>query len=387
MALNRPGETDQRKQLRIEVGQWALFALLFLAAGFWLLQAEWDRLYAGVWLLLAGGVTVYQFVFLWQNLDENRSEGEPGIVYATLGPANQITIVRAVLTAALAGFLPGPWPQGWLGWAPGVLYLLVAVLDFVDGFVARITGRTTRLGALLDMKWDGAGVLIGAALAVRYGQAPFWFLLVAMARFIFLFGEWLLRRRGAPLYELDQSMIRRALAGMQMGFIGVVLLPVFTPPTTLVAATLFMLPFMTHFLRDFLWVSGKIGPQAAGRDAGVLRAQRLLRAWLPLGLRLVQFLLLADLLIEQRRAGFSQIGMVIVALVALPAFIMGAAGRLAALAVLFLAGIALQSTPLHWLYWLMLLNSTLLFIFGTGRFSIWKPEDWLIHHRAGEARQ
>jgi CDP-diacylglycerol---glycerol-3-phosphate 3-phosphatidyltransferase len=379
-------EKQTIRKLRVEWGAYALLSVLFLAGGFWLLRAGWSGLYAGLWLLIAGGMAMQLFLFLWQHLDDNRSQAAGGNLFASLGPANQVTIARAVLTGALAGFLPGPWPQGWLAWVPGGLYLLVAVLDFVDGFLARVTGRTTRLGELLDMKWDGAGVLIGAALAVRYEQAPVWFLLVALARFIFLLGEWLLRRRGVTLFELDPSMVRRALAGMQMGFIGVVLLPVFTPPATQVASTLFMLPFLIHFTRDFLWVSGRIGPQAGGRQSGS-RWKGQVWAWLPIGLRLSQVLLLALMLAEQARAGFSMPGVTVIAALALPAIMIGVTGRLVALVVLLMTGFALQTSPLHWLYWAVLLNSTLLFIIGTGRFSLWKPEEWLIHHRAGEARQ
>lgn len=395
MQHNGLAEEQIIKKLRVEWSLYALLTGLFLAGGFWLLRVEWDVLNALLWLLIASGVAVYQFVFLWQHLAENRSQDPGAPLFATLGPANQITILRAVLSGALAGFLPGGWPAGWLAWVPGALYLLVAVLDFVDGFVARVTRRTTRLGELLDMKWDGAGVFIGAGLAVRYGQAPIWFMLVALARFVFMFGEWQLRRRGQTLVDLDPSMIRRALAGMQMGFIGVVLLPVFTPPATQVAATLFMLPFLIHFIRDFLWVSGKIGRHAAGRAAnGALstpltapRWQRLAWSWLPIGLRATQVILLVLVLAEQSRAGFPEVGIAVVAALAVPAILIGAAGRLVALAVLLMAGFSLQSMPLHWLYWVILLNSTFLFILGTGRFSLWKPEEWLIHHRAGEARQ
>ena len=383
MQSDRLAQTDIIQKLRKEWGLTALVAVLLLAGGFSLLQVHWNRLYAVLWLLIASAITLHQFSFLWQHLADNRSQD--GQLFETLGPANQITILRAVLTGVLAGFLPGAWPQGWLAWAPGGLYLLVATLDFVDGYVARVTHRTTRLGELLDMKWDGAGVLVGAALAVRYAQVPAWFLLVALARFIFLFGEWYLRRTGHPLYELDPSMIRRALAGMQMGFIAVVLLPVFTPPATQVAATLFMLPFLIHFTRDFLWVSGRIGPRAASGQAWHSLGQ--VRAWLPLGLRAVQIVLLALVLLEQANAGFAQIWIVLVAALALPAILIGAAGRVVALGVLLMSGFALQAAPLHWLYWSILLSSTLLFVFGTGRFSLWKPEEWLIYHRAGEARQ
>lgn len=381
-----PDHIKALARLRAETLRLALFASVSLLAGYWVLQAAWDRRFAAFWLLVAGAFAVYQFRYLWRNLEANHPQEGGQTLYDTLGPANRITVVRAVLAGALAGFLPGPWPQNWLAWAPGVLYLAIAILDFVDGYVARVTKRSTRLGELMDMQWDGAGLLFGAALAVRYGQTPAWFLVVALARYIFLLGEWLLRRSGKQPFELDHSMIRRALAGMMMGFTGVVLLPVFTPPPTHVAAALFVMPFLVHFTRDFLWVSGNIGPRAGGRSAAGLGLQRAARNLLPLVIRAIEVILLVLLLVEQRRLGFSQPGIAVVAALALPALVMGAAGRVVALAVLLSTGFGLQISPAYGLYWLILLNSTLLFLVGTGRFSLWKPEEWLIHNRAGEAR-
>jgi CDP-diacylglycerol--glycerol-3-phosphate 3-phosphatidyltransferase len=176
-----------------------------------------------------------------------------------------------------------------------------------------------------------------------------------------------------------------------MGFIAVVLLPVFSPPATRVAAVLFMLPFLLHFGRDFLWVSGVLrpaaaqsavrGPRAAGDLEGTRRA---LRFVLPIMLRGVLAALLLVVLVQQIDSGDISLGVMIVVGMALPGVLLGAAGRILALAVLLMSGFSLQSAPANLVYWLLLLVSTLMFISGTGKYSLWKPEEWLIHHRPGE---
>ncbi len=68
--------------------------------------------------------------------------------------------------------------------------------------------------------------------------------------------NYLRKRRGLPLFDLPPSQIRRPFAALQMGFIAVVLMPVYFPPVTQVAAWVFMLPFLANFLRDWLAVCG-----------------------------------------------------------------------------------------------------------------------------------
>jgi CDP-diacylglycerol---glycerol-3-phosphate 3-phosphatidyltransferase len=366
--------------------EWALLALisgLFILAGFLVLSRFWIPASAWGWLVVTTALVGYQFADLWAHLADNRLKGEdPSPLFPGLGPANQVTIARAVMLSALAGFLCGPWPQGWLAWAPGGLYLSAAVLDFLDGYLARVTGQTTVLGEMLDMKWDGVGVFIGAALSVLYGQTPVPYVLVGLARHLFLLGLWVRARQSRPVYDLPPSRFRRALAGAQMGFIGVVLLPVYGPPVTQIAAVLFMLPFLIGFTSDYLAVTGRIGQET--RLGWAVHFRRLAGAYLPLFIRALLVILLVSLLIVLFEKEPLDWGMAAIAAVAIPALLFGAAGRLVALSALLLSAFGLQSAPLEWRYWSILFCSTVLFTIGTGPLSLWKPEDWLIDHRAGE---
>ena len=156
----------------------------------------------------------------------------------------------------MAGFLFLPKPESWFLWLPGILYLCSDIADFFDGYAARRTNHVTRLGEILDMSFDGLGVTIASLLAVKYGLVPIWYLAIGFARPLFLIGNWGLRKLAQPVHELPPSTSRRIFAGLQMGFLAVVLLPVFSPPLTFVAAYLFGLPMLAGFLRDWFAVSG-----------------------------------------------------------------------------------------------------------------------------------
>ena len=131
---------------------------------------------------------VVQMGILWWALPANRPEGT-GLLFRSLGYANGMTLARGLLTCLLAGFLFGPDPVGLLAWAPAVLYTLERVIDFFDGFVARVTRRETRLGAILDIEFDGIGILVAVALAIQYGKLPSWYLILGLGRQLFVLGN------------------------------------------------------------------------------------------------------------------------------------------------------------------------------------------------------
>ena len=76
------------------------------------------------------------------------------------------------------------------------LFWLIAVGDYVDGFVARMTGQYSRLGALLDPVVDRATILSGAVVCWYFELLPRWALAVLVAReaIMLLFGQFVVRR-------------------------------------------------------------------------------------------------------------------------------------------------------------------------------------------------
>jgi hypothetical protein len=169
-----------------------------------------------------------------------------------------------------------------------------------------------------------------------------------------------------------------------MGFIGAALLPVFGPPATWAAAILFMIPHQLGFLMDF-WVLTRRKNPSANQARALLRAVRGLPEITIIILRAVLVGVLVNLIIYPAGVGMPPLGVQLIAGLAALAVFVGAAGRVVTLILLLLAGLTLRIDPMEWRYWLILFVSTVLFFTGTGRYSLWKPEDWLIDHRAGEA--
>ncbi len=63
-----------------------------------------------------------------------------------------------------------------------VLFWLIAVGDYVDGFLARVTGQYSRLGAMLDPLIDRLTILAGAIVCWHYELLPRWALAILVAR-------------------------------------------------------------------------------------------------------------------------------------------------------------------------------------------------------------
>jgi cardiolipin synthase (CMP-forming) len=62
------------------------------------------------------------------------------------------------------------------------LFAVIGWSDYADGFVARLTGQYSRMGALLDPVVDRLLVLAGMAVAWRFDLLPRWALALVIAR-------------------------------------------------------------------------------------------------------------------------------------------------------------------------------------------------------------
>jgi CDP-diacylglycerol--glycerol-3-phosphate 3-phosphatidyltransferase len=358
--------------------EWALIALLaggLVLGGFALLRSLWGDALAGRWVLAAAAGQGWVLGVLWRGLPDNHRREEEALL-PTLGAGNLATTLRGVLIGLLAGFLLVPRPTtGISAWAPAALYTLAILADYLDGFLARVTGHTTALGERLDTGFDALGILVAPLLGVFYGQLPVWYLLVSAARYLFVFGSWWLKRRGHTLYNLDDSPTRRAMAGLQMGVISVALWPLFTPPATTIAATLLMLPFIGGFVRDWLVVSGRIDPSSASYRSRTELVRRIVTHWLPVLLRAG---VVAAALAEMVRLRLWVVGMLVLLLA------LGAAGRIAALGLLVLTGLVIMSGGLTPVRVALLVGTIALMFTGSGALSLWQPEDAFLRWRAGE---
>ena len=231
--------------------RWAstLLWIGFLAGGFVLvLRARWVTELSTTFLGgVAGGLLIVSSTVGWS-------------LRRVAGPitlATAITLGRGAALAVLTGFLVAGLPTGRAAWLPAVLFALAAGLDTVDGAIARATDSVSELGARLDTEMDGLTVLIGAVAVVSADLVPVAFLLVGLARYLFVAGIQLRKRRGLPVYDLPPSQLRRLLGGLAMATIWLALLPMVGQLVAHIVAVAVLVPFLGNFSRDWLAVSGR----------------------------------------------------------------------------------------------------------------------------------
>lgn len=377
----------------------AVWAAAWLLGYLWLRQV-WQPVYATRWLLLAAPVLGYTLWVARQGLSENHRDGDEALL-PTLGWGNWLTLLRGLFIGLVAGFLFSPWPQGALGWLPVLLYTVADVADYLDGYVARVTNHATKLGARLDMEYDGLGMLVVSVLAVWYGQLPWWYLLLGLARYLFVLGTWWRRRRGLPLHDLPPSVHRRLFAGFQMGFMSAVLWPILPPAGATIAGTLFAIPTALGFLRDWLVVSGRLTPDSPRYRQVQAWLVTATRRWLPLLLRPLLVVTMFGVyitvdnwirplpwltLLQSWGVPIAVPLAVLLGVIGLAGTVMvasGTMGRLMSLAVVFPIGFDIASRGLSWANSVALACCICLMLLGTGLGSLWPVEERFVLEKQG----
>ena len=256
-SLNPP-KSHQRLQRMWRTA--VIYCFCILLGSFLILNEDWQTWNGLQGLVQAAIITAYVLILLRIGMPLNYHPRKK-VLHSNLGYGTWITITRAMLIAILAGYLFQPWPQsrlfsGRLSWTPGTLYLTASLLDYLDGRAARAGKHETRLGAFLDINIDALGMLIAPLLAVWYGQLPVAYLSVGAAYYLLVFGIRLRKKYSKPVFKVKPRRSARIIAGFQMGFVGIALLPVISPPITTAAAYIFMIPLLAGFAKDWMIAGG-----------------------------------------------------------------------------------------------------------------------------------
>jgi CDP-diacylglycerol--glycerol-3-phosphate 3-phosphatidyltransferase len=215
--------------------------------------------FGGAFLWIAFATTLWRRRAL--NVPTTGSNLDPG---DTLGAATFLTLGRALLLCVLAGLLLAPLSPDQAPWLPGALYTLAAIGDGVDGALARRLGRTTKLGASLDVTTDAVGLFVAPLLAVGQGRLPPWYLLLSAAYPLFQAGVWLRVRLRLPTHPegVRPYPLARLFAGAQMVVVAAALFPWLPRLLLWPLASVVMLPTLVLFTREWRLVTAASGAAA-----------------------------------------------------------------------------------------------------------------------------
>jgi CDP-diacylglycerol--glycerol-3-phosphate 3-phosphatidyltransferase len=300
---------------------------------------------------------------------------------ASLGLANFVTLWRGGLVALAAGFIglrpaAGGVPAAMVAWMPGCLYLAAALLDRLDGWIARRLRRESDLGACLDGEFDALGLACAAMLLVDRGRAPNAYLLVGAAYYLWQGARALRLRRGGSLVVVRPWNGARLLAGCQMGFAAAALLPICGNAATRAAAWLFMPPFLAGLLRDASINLGLLDTDTDQRTRAERLLWPLLQGW---GLPALRALLLP--LAWLQPGGVPPYGWLLLGCAAAGVLCRLSAGVFGVLWALEVGAVPLSAPAAA-----LLLVSLALLLAGGGRWSLWNPgQRWLQRPAGGSA--
>jgi CDP-diacylglycerol--glycerol-3-phosphate 3-phosphatidyltransferase len=298
----------------------------------------------------------------------------------SIGAANLLTFARSALTASLAGFIfqsptADPEPSG--GWLPGLLYLSAAVMDYVDGWLARAGRNVTALGEFLDTEVDALGLLLVSLLLVSKAKAPLIYIGVGIGYYGLRAAIRMRRAAGRPIGRVAPRAAARWVAGCEMGFAAAALLPIFGPEATRPAAGVMTLAIGLSLAQDWLIVCGYAAPDGRPSARRLLPWAKALARALPLTLRaaVVAGLVLSLCPSAAEAPGTlpPPIGILATACAALCAI--GLAARAAAMLLSLLCAAWLIPSIPGSAPSVILMAALCLMLTGAGHPRLWQPED------------
>jgi phosphatidylglycerophosphate synthase len=168
------------------------------------------------------------------------------------GAANGVTLLRASITALLAGFIGHSALTPDLAWGMTVIACIALLLDGVDGWLARRNQMQSPFGARFDMEVDAFFILVLALLVYQMEKAGVWVLLSGTMRYGFVALSYALPWLRQPLPPHKR---RQTICVIQTAILALCLSPLMISPwtTLLTAAGLALL--MLSFAVDIVWLA------------------------------------------------------------------------------------------------------------------------------------
>jgi phosphatidylglycerophosphate synthase len=171
--------------------------------------------------------------------------------FVAFGAANQVTVGRGALVALLAGLI-GERTGAGVPLLATAAAVTVAVLDGVDGWLARRQRMASDFGARFDMETDALFILVLAVLAWQFGKAGAWIVLSGVLRYAFVGAgavmPWLRR-------PLPHSARRKIIAVVQVVALIVTIAPSVPIAVAAPVAAVGLGALTGSFAVDILWLN------------------------------------------------------------------------------------------------------------------------------------
>ena len=166
------------------------------------------------------------------------------------GAANTVTLLRVALVAGVAALI-GETPSDRVAWLAAGFVTVVALLDGLDGWLARRSAQQSAFGARFDMETDAALILILSMLVWHHEKAGVWVLTCGLMRYGFVVAGWMLPWMAGPL----RSTLRgKSIAIAQLVGLGVALLPIVPVPISDIVAAITLALLVWSFAVDIAWL-------------------------------------------------------------------------------------------------------------------------------------
>jgi phosphatidylglycerophosphate synthase len=151
--------------------------------------------------------------------------------YLRFGPANHVTMIRAMLATLVASLIGEPAIARVAAAATAAAVLMI-VLDGVDGWLARRSRMTSAFGARFDVETDALLVMAMSLLVWQHGKAGAWALLGGMMRYAFVMAGYWLRWMARPLRPTRRA---KTISVCHMVGVSVALAPIVAHPLSAIA--------------------------------------------------------------------------------------------------------------------------------------------------------
>jgi cardiolipin synthase len=166
---------------------------------------------------------------------------------------NLLTAARIALVPVFVYLLL----DGRNGWAL-LVFLLAAITDGLDGYIARVYHLQTPLGAILDPAADKLLLVTAYLLLAALGRVPLWLTTGIVARdLVLLLGVGLFYRLAGHL-EFSPSLAGKATTAMQLITIVAILLSNFVGPVAVLLRPLYALTLAVTVLSGVCYLNAGV---------------------------------------------------------------------------------------------------------------------------------